>query len=340
MIAVKPAQANAFIKRPDPALQAVLIFGPNAGLVTERAGKLADYIANRDDSAGEIIRIDDGDLADNPDRLAIELMTVPMFGGTKLVRVKAGPKLSLPVIQDFLDNPPQATALIVEAGDLKKGVKLRALFEKTGQGAAVPCYGDDQRSLGQLIDEQLSESGLSITQDAKRQLISLIGSDRHLSRSELTKLTTYATGKSEVTIEDVDAVIGDTSNLTMDMIAFSAMSGRTKTCLGHLDRIRTAGTPISAILTVLGRHVARLHKVRTGVDANTLMETGLRNLRPRVHFRQEAEFTKQCRDWSAKRLLIALSRIQEASKRCRSQSALEDITAERLLISLCQMHGR
>jgi len=340
MIAVKLAQANAFISRPDPAIRAVLVFGPDAGLVVERAGKLAALIAGRDDPAGEIIRIDDADLADNPDRLAVELMTVPMFAGAKIVRVKAGPKLGFPVIQDFHDDPPEATVLIVEAGDLKKGAKLRSLFERAPRSAAIPCYADDQRSLAQLIDEELRAAGLAIKPDAKRHLAGLIGSDRHLSRSELNKLAIYATGQSQVTIEDVDAVIGDTSSLTMDMIAFAAMSGHTGTCLHQLDRMRTAGTPISAILTVLGRHVARLHKVRTDVDAGAPMDGALRGLRPPVHFRQEAEFTNQCRRWSAKGLLTALSRVREATRRCRTEAALEDITAERLLISLSQMRGR
>ena len=340
MIAVKPAQADAFTNRPDPALQAILVFGPDAGLVAERTRKLATNIANRDDPAGEIISIQDTDLADNPDRLPTELLTVPMFGGTKIVRVKASQKLSLPIIEEFLADPPPATTLIVEAGDLKRSAKLRTLFEKAGQGAAIACYGDDPRALGQLIDEQLGEAGLSITSAAKRHLIGLIGSDRTLSRSELIKLTLYAAGQSEVSIEDIDAVIGDTSGLTLDMIAYSAMSGHTVTCLAQLDRMRSAGSPASAILTVLGRHVMRLHKVRTDIDSGAALEAAVRKLRPPVHFRQQTEFANQCRDWPAGRLLTALDRVQQATQRCRSQTALEDVTAERLLMSLCQMHGR
>ena len=37
MVALKAAQVDAFVARPDPARPIVLVFGPDAGLVRERA---------------------------------------------------------------------------------------------------------------------------------------------------------------------------------------------------------------------------------------------------------------------------------------------------------------
>ena len=63
MVAVKSHQADAFLKAVDRVPAAVLFYGADAGLVSERASALARRLAERD--AGEILRFDDADLDDD-----------------------------------------------------------------------------------------------------------------------------------------------------------------------------------------------------------------------------------------------------------------------------------
>ena len=51
-------------------------------------------MAARENPPGEIIRIEDGDLEDDPDRLAVELQTMPMFGGRKVVRTTTSRRIT------------------------------------------------------------------------------------------------------------------------------------------------------------------------------------------------------------------------------------------------------
>ena len=90
MVAVKAHQAANFLKTPDPRLAAVLFYGPDAGLVGERGQALARAMAAKETPPGEILRFDDADLEDDSDRLGVELRTLPMFGGRKIVRATAG----------------------------------------------------------------------------------------------------------------------------------------------------------------------------------------------------------------------------------------------------------
>ena len=47
---LKPNQVEAFIRRPDPAVRAILVFGPDNGLARERAAQLvAGAAADPDD---------------------------------------------------------------------------------------------------------------------------------------------------------------------------------------------------------------------------------------------------------------------------------------------------
>ena len=93
MVAIKAHQAEAFLKSIDRLPSSVLFYGTDAGLVSERAGGLARRLAERE--GGEILRIDDADLESEPARISIELQTVAMFGGRKIVELRINDSLDL-----------------------------------------------------------------------------------------------------------------------------------------------------------------------------------------------------------------------------------------------------
>jgi DNA polymerase-3 subunit delta len=96
MVAYKSSAVASFIKAPKAECRAVLVYGPDAGLVAERADALAQVFAKRGRGQTEIVRLDDRDLAEDPARLEVELRTIPMFADQSVVRVAAGPKLDVP----------------------------------------------------------------------------------------------------------------------------------------------------------------------------------------------------------------------------------------------------
>src|SRR5689334_10469196 len=166
MVAVKAHQAEAFLRPPGPSVPAVLFYGTDAGLVSERAARLAAVVAARDNPPGEIIRIEDADLDTDPDRLAVELQTIPMFGGSKVVRAVAGRRVTAAALETFVAGDRLAATLIVEGGNLRPTDTLRTLFEKAPKAAAVACYPDEAHDLETLVRDTLKSHGLSITPDA------------------------------------------------------------------------------------------------------------------------------------------------------------------------------
>ena len=69
MVAIKAHQADAFLNALERVPAAVLFYGGDAGLVSERAAALARRLAERE--GGELLRLDDADLEDDPDRIAV-----------------------------------------------------------------------------------------------------------------------------------------------------------------------------------------------------------------------------------------------------------------------------
>lgn len=331
MVAYKASAVASFVKSPKPECRAVLVYGPDAGMVTERASALAQRFVGRDKGETEMVRLDERDLADNPARLEIELNTKPMFAAQSVVRVTAGPRLDVPALKALIAGE-FANALIVEAGNLRTDSALRKLFESHKTAAALPCYSDD-RSLAGLIEAELERAGLSIDREARDYLMTRLGADQALSRAEVVKLALYAQGAGRVSHEDVEAIVGDAAETALENFVYATSGGDPRAALSELQRLAAAGTDKQAALSALGRHFTQLHRVASAASGAGL-EQSVRSLRPRPHFKREPIFVAHCKRWGAARLAHALPLIQEAIRRSRRSPDLEGAFAERLVLTL------
>jgi DNA polymerase-3 subunit delta len=334
MVAVKPQHASAFLASPDRQISAILLFRTDAGLVSERAQGLARVLAARDDPPGEIIRLDEADLERDPDRLAVELLTAPMFGGRKIVRASTGRRLTAQTMKPLLDDAPFPGWLIVEAGSLRPDDALRLLFERSAAAAAIGCYPDEARDLERLVSEVLEAAGLDITMEARAQLVARLGADRALSRNEIEKLALYAMGAKTIELEDVDAIVGDAAEQAIDRVVNAAALGDARRAVRECDRAVSAGESPQTIITAVQRHFLRLHRTRTALDAGRDFRELVRQMRPPLHFKQVQAFETQCRLWPSARLAAALSLISGAAAAARLSPTLETPLAERLLLEL------
>jgi DNA polymerase-3 subunit delta len=332
MVAVKAWQADAYLKAVEKVPAAVLFFGSDAGLVSERATTLARKLAER--HGGEVLRLDDADLEEEEDRIAVELLTLSMFGGRKVVRVAAGRRVNAKALEPLVDRGKLEGFLIVEAGNLRPDEALRTLFEKAAAAAAVACYPDEARDLESVVSEVLGAARMQIAPAARKLLVARLGADRALSRAEVEKLVLYARGKARIDEEDVEAAVGDAAETALDRVALAAASGRAADAVRECQRCVAGGESAQGVILAVQRHFLRLHRLRSAQDAGRSLEEAMRTLKPAVHFRQKPAIEQQCRDWSVAGLNVALARIGEAAKAARLDSALEETLAERLVMAL------
>ncbi len=333
MVAYKSSAVASFVKAPKAECRAVLVYGPDAGLVAERADALAQVFAKRGRGETEIVRLDDRDLGEDPARIEVELRTIPMFAEQSVVRVAAGPKLDVPALKTLLAED-FANVLIVEGGNLRPDSGLRKLFEGHRSAAALPCYSD-ARDLSALIESELAAAGLGIDRETRDYLMTRLGADQALSRAEVVKLALYAQGAGTVSHDDIEAIVGDAAETALENFVYATSGGDAKAALSELQRLVAAGTDKGSALSALGRHFIQLHRVAASVASGRPAEEALRSLRPppRPRSREEAFLTRS-RKWGAGRLARALPLIQEAVRRSRRSPDLETAFAERLVLSL------
>jgi DNA polymerase III subunit delta len=332
MVAIKAADADAFVARPDPARPVVLVFGPDAGLVSERATAIIKASVDDPNDPFALARLEGEDISAEPSRLVEEAQTMPLFGGRRAVWVKAGSRNIAPAVEALLGAPLAECRVVIEAGDLRRNAPLRALCERAKNAAALPCYADSERDRARLVDEEMRAAGLTLAPDARALLIPLLGGDRAASRNEIRKLTLYAHGRGQVGIDDVTAVVSDASALALEDIVDAAFAGRPAELETQLGKARTAGSPAGSILFNAQRQVAQLHKWRIAIEGGVAFS--LDAVQPPLHFRRKTLVEAALKAWNAARLAVTMSDLAEAVLESRRKPALADTIAERALLAI------
>ena len=324
MAQIKNHEVDSYLARPSADHRVFLFYGPDAGLVAERAEQLAKQSGADLNDPFSTIALDAEDAASDPQRVADEAHTVSMFGGQRLVRIKGSTQKNLAnAIQPVLDQPPVDAMVIIEAGDLKKSSPLRTRIEKAACGLALPCYQDQAQALRRIIDQELAASGLTIDNEAQRLLTSLIGDDRMASRGEVQKLCLYAADDGQITADHVLEIVGDASALDLDEVVDAASLGDIATMEHMLKRLVARGTAVFQVCSAVQRHFQSLHHMRAKMDsggqpANTLVNA----MRPPINFKRRDKVTRALSIWRGDALDQVLRRLEKVSLDTRRNSAL------------------
>jgi DNA polymerase-3 subunit delta len=324
MVALRGKEIDAFLARPDPGRPIILLYGPDAGLVRERAeALLASAVDDPNDP-----------LSAEPSRLVEEAMTVPLFGGRRAIRVRAGSRSFASGVDTLAATPLKDCRIVIEAGELRPESPLRKACERARTAVAIGCYPDDARDLARLIDDELRVSNLQIAPDARAALTALLGGDRQASRNELKKLALYAHGEGEVTLDDVMAVVADASELKIDPIVDGAFAGKPDLVESEFAKAMVAGTYPGMIISAAQRHAAWLHKsaltIAEGTPVSILLDSGF----PRLHFSRRANVETALRNFNAARLAAIIDQLATAALEMRKQASLAAVIAQRALLSI------
>lgn len=329
-----------FLKRPDPGARAILLYGPDAGLIKERAEALARTVVEDLSDPFRVIDLSGDTIADDPARLADEAAAISMTGGRRVVRVRDAGNATAVAFEGFLDHPMGDALIVVEGGELDGRSALRKLFEKATNAAAIPCYRDEGRDLAAVVRETLQRAKVKAADEAIAWLVDRLGGDRLVTRGEIEKLALYVGEGNTATLDDARALVGDSAEIGFDDLANAAAGGD----VAGLERARAKldgeGIPAIAQLRAVQRHFTRLHLCAGMIAGGRDEKSAMMALRPPVFWKEEAAFRSQLKRWTAERLGRALGRLLDAEIQCKSPGAPSELVAARCLMALAVSAAR
>jgi DNA polymerase-3 subunit delta len=336
MAQLKAHEADTWLARHRSDYPVVLVYGPDRGLVSERAARFARGTAIVLDDPFAVSRMEGSEIDRDPGRLIDEARTVPMFGGRRLIWIRnsGGSKALADAVRLLCESPPPETIILLEAGDLKKGIALRSLVEGSASAIAIPCYVDDARGMDSVIDEVMKDAGLTIDSDARVLLRRLLGGDRLATRREVEKLALYAMGQDTVTATDVRMLSGDVSGRSLDEVVDAVLGGS----LDDFDRgfARLAGGgQVQSIIGALQRQLESLHALRGRMEQQgTTAAEAVASARPPVFFARRRLVEQALGRWQRATIGRMLESLQSATLAIRRNPAISAAVAYRTLLQI------
>lgn len=339
MSELKPQEFERLLRSSSALPRIIVIFGPDRGLVSERAEAAAARSCIPLNDPFAVTKIEASDLQKAPGRLVEEMQSIGLFGGEKLVWVRnaANEKALIDGLAVLTAGEPPEAYLIIEAGDLKKGSALRKAAEAARSVASVPCYADDQASLNSLIDDILKETGQRITPAARTRLLENLGGDRRASRGEIRKLALYCAHDPQIDEQHVLDIIGDVSETSLDNLIDALLGGDANAMIAALEALISAKTAIYQVLNAVLRQFQMLDTLRAEMDksrqsASQVIQTHGKH----IFFKRRNVITQALSVWTAPKLSRELSRLQTMVLTSQKNPQIADSVAAQLLLSLTQ----
>lgn len=336
-------EAAGAIARPGD-FRAWLIYGPDRGLVRERAAELAEkLLPNGDDFA--ITRLTEEDIKSDPASLADAMAAMSLMGGDRLVelRLSTGSAATASYLKDLEKGEYQAEArLVIEAGDLKGGDSLRKTVEASAIALAVPCYSDSAADLATLVGDALAAEGLSLEADARALLLPQLEGDRGVARSEIEKLILYKgprgqrpEGEDAVTAEDVRACASAGGEDGMDRLVEPALAGDAPAADRAYSRLLASGENPVGVLRAIQRRLDLIGEAHAGGGPAAAQRFGAPRFGP-----SQAIFGRQVEIWRTAGLEAAREAALDTERAVKTTGSLAESLVGDLILKLALRAAR
>jgi DNA polymerase-3 subunit delta len=336
MVAPATSAVAKFLQSPPRQICGFLFFGTDQAQVGARASRLAEKLATQSNPPDPIVRLYETELNADPQRIAVELSTPPLFGGKPIVLVASLPvKAQAPLIE-AVSAPFSAATLIVQAPDMKRAHKIAQTFEAASHLAAIACYGEDEASLSAIVAAEFRNAGVKVEDGIVALIASRANNAAALALRETEKLIAFAGPAKTLSLAEAETLLVDQSTSESFEIANAALEGKARDALEFFDRFVQAEQTVVPVLSLLSSSLQRLHSLRRAVEAGANPVQAVKAFRPPLFFKQEEAVVRQLRLWTAERLMEAIIELNKVLLETRVMQSLAEDTVRNFLLKVAQ----
>jgi len=315
---IAPKSAESFLVRPDANARACLLYGPDAGLVRERAGHIKKAILAGSDDPFAFVEMQESNLLEDPARLADELNAISFMGGKKLIMIRSAGDKTTKIIEAVAQYFHADAFVVILADELPTRSTLRGLFEKDSALAALACYKDEIRDVADIVRKSFADAGIPIDRDCVEYLTQQLGNDRYVTRQELEKIITYVGDTKTISLEEVRELVDYNRDTNLDDIVNAVADKSLANIEKTLANMSREGLQPVAYVRALLRYFNRLYKMRADIDSGQRVEAVIQAARPPIFFRQVPILSRHLNLWRQENIVKALKLLTEAELACKT----------------------
>jgi len=328
---IKPYQVDAFIKNisSNKEIFAVLIYGPESGLVSIIAKKIATAIVADLTDPFLVVSLNEKQFDEDRGLLADEFAAISMLGGRKLIRVDGGNKTteSLKMIFELpkkKDSKQQDFRIIgdnfilITAGDLDKTSSLRKFAEASPYVAVIPCYEDDSATVLATIRQKFKEQNFTFDQEVIEILLNKFSKNRQIILNEIDKLFLFMGQNRHITVDILQENIADIAEISAFQLVEEFANRDAKKTIFFLEKLFSENVSPITIIRFLGNYFSKLSLVRSNIENGSNFDLEMKI--QKIFFKQQPSFKRHLKIWNQKATNNLLIKLQELEIKCKNNS--------------------
>lgn len=314
-----------------------VICGENAFLVSKQTETLLDTLLEPEQRAMALYepRAEDASISDVLD----ELRTLPFLAEKRIVLIKDAEKFASDnqdAIIRYLDNPSSSGILIMTSTAWDKRKKIHKTVQSHGQILEIDTIKSYQ--LPEYIAGYASRQGIQLNQQCSRFLVELVGDDPGRLCSELDKLSLFAAPRTTISIQDIEALIGQNRMFDAFGVIDAVTAGQAGTALARLrNMLQSDKSAEYSVVGAFGYHFRRLFKVKALIARGNSAQQAA--TMAGIRFRQK-EFLSQVALLSLNQLGWIMAELGKIDYQMKTGQTTASVAIERLIMRLVSMQRK
>lgn len=334
---IAPRAAEGFVAKPSKESRAILLYGPDSGLVYERSKLLIKAYLGENYDPFALVELTDVQLSADHALLADELAAIHMMAPVRVIWIKPAGDKCTKIISAAEDAFNESVTVIVSAGELTPRSSLRQWFDKHKTAASLACYHDEVHNISAIIRAHFNTHNVRVDRDVVEYLCTQLGNDRYVTRQELEKLTLFAGKDAALTMADARALVDYNREANFDDLV-NAVADRNLQALEKQITLLTLDNQVPiAYLRILQRYFNKLYTIRAQMQKGGSLDTIIKSMRPPVFFKQVPILTRHAQRWDIPQITRAIQLLMNAELACKSNDIPDIPASSRRLMQLTQI---
>lgn len=197
--------------------------------------------------------------------IIITANTPPVFSSKRLIILRQAEKIKTEdkkALIDYIKNPLETTCLVLESVQRKKTDALQNACRD--YGVKTVFYNMAKAQIAGWSKKYTSEKKFTITEDAVKMLMDLVGTDLSVLAAELDKIFIYLAGAAQkkITSETVLDSVGFSKEENPFEIANHLLNKDTKNAIECIEKLLTAGGEPMFLLSIITNTLTKILKVK------------------------------------------------------------------------------
>ena len=320
---------EAFIKKIPNNIRAILLYGPDSGLISIRK-----KIIETSFSSADSFRYDE--IKNNSAIILDSFYSIKLFGEDlsreKLIIIESTSSSITEAMTKVITEGNYKGLLLFCAGDLGADSGLRKYFEKHQNAASVPCYIDDQVGIVKIIEQQFKLRNITYKPGLPQLLVHYIPfGNRESILNEIEKISLFMGEKKSISIDDFEIYLDAQGEVNFDKLCYQISLKQNKNIESLLIKLQNEGHNLISISRMVIRHFNRLYQVKSLINQGKSEKMALDSLVPNVFFKYQNDFSKSVNMWDENQLMCFLKKINEVELFSKQDPVVASLVFRKLI---------